>query len=128
MVCAAWIVHGFQRIAGSSELFLVLPTEGYCSEQQTGSCKATRSHTLTVDVNGYGSHSFTSSSERFVVLGGVSLNLTAVTLERDKYTFLVSMTYIMEETITITCRNHIITKTQEIVLQSVYKIKYSIYV
>jgi hypothetical protein len=94
---------------------------GYCGEQHSGSCAATLSKRLLVDIAGYGSHLFTSESMGSVTIGSALLNMTEVIPHPFVplvFTLVVNITYNLEETLTISCKNHELNETRQVLLQS----------
>ena len=105
---------------GAGEMSLDLPESGYCGERISGSCTATDSTRLTLDISGLRSHTFTpdDSSQKSVVLEGVSLDLVEVSPTQDKFKFVVSISYTLEKNLTISCRNDKVDEMQIVQLQS----------
>jgi hypothetical protein len=104
---------------GESDKSIVLPEVGYCGQPQSGTCTTAYSNRLTVAISGHGSHTFTPTSEKALVeIQGISLELTELTPNRDKFMFVVTIMYTLEETLTISCRNDIIDETHQVLLKS----------
>ena len=104
-------------------MIIELPSEGYCREQHTGTCIATFSSRVLVDISGFGSHLFTQNSDDGVVdVDGVSLSLTDVTRNRPRHDFVISIVYSVEQSLTITCTNY---EVHEVVLMSKFAFKCS---
>ena len=97
---------------------LVLPKSGYCGEQISGTCTATDSTRLTLDISGLGSHTFTPTSEKSIEIEGVSLNLMELTPTQEKFSFMVSISFTMRESLTISCVNDIVDETHQVLLKS----------
>ena len=107
-------------------MIIELPSEGYCREQHSGTCTATFSSRVLVDISGFGSHLFTRNSDDGVVdVGGVSLSLTDVTRNRPRHDFVISIVYSVEQSLTITCTNYEVTDVHEVVLMSKFAFKCS---
>ena len=98
---------------------LVLPETGYCGEAISGNCTARDSTRLTLDISGLNYHTFTpEGSQKSVVLEGVSLDVVELTPTQDKFKFVVSISYTLEETLTISCRNDKVDEIHKVLLQS----------
>ena len=98
---------------------LVLPETGYCGETISGTCTARDSTRLTLDISGLDSHTFTpEGSQKSVVLEGVSLDLVELAPTHDKFMFVVSISYTLMETLTISCRNDKVNEIHKVLLQS----------
>ncbi|CAI8043546.1 hypothetical protein GBAR_LOCUS24152 [Geodia barretti] len=108
------------RIAsGDGEMSLVLPETGYCGEAISGNCTARDSTRLTLDISGLNYHTFTpEGSQKSVVLEGVSLDVVELTPTQDKFKFVVSISYTLEKTLTISCRNDKVDEIHKVYCQS----------
>ena len=105
---------------------LDLPDTGYCGEEISGTCTATLSSRLTLDISGRRSYTFTpDSTPKSVQIEGVSLRLVELEPTRDKFKFVVSITYTLEEALTISCRNDEVDEKHQVMLQSnTYNLQY----
>ena len=74
-----------------------------------------------MDIAGYGSHLFTSESMGSVTIGSALLNMTEVIPHPFVplvFTLVVNITYTLEEALTISCKNHELNETRQVLLQS----------
>ena len=115
----------FKRIniyAGETvERSLELPEAGYCGETISGTCTALLSTRLTLEISGSKSHTFTpNGDQKTVLMEGVSLSLMELTptWQQDQFKFVVSISFTMRETLTISCRNDKVNEMHTVLLQS----------
>ena len=99
-------------------MVLDLPESGYCGEAISGACTATDSSRLTLDISGLESHTFTPNRDKSVEIEGVSLHLDELTPTQENFKFVVSISFTLNETVTISCINDKVNETHRVLLKS----------
>ena len=99
-------------------MVLDLPESGYCGEAISGACTATDSSRLTLDISGLESHTFTPNRDKSVEIEGVSLHLVELTPTQENFKFVVSISFTLNETVTISCINDKVDETHRVLLKS----------